>query len=48
MGASTISAIPMPGVRRYYVDWFKTFADITADLGGFCRHPVRHLHLSRL
>lgn len=21
-------------VRRYYVDWFKTFADITADLGG--------------
>jgi len=21
-------------VRRYYLDWFKTFADITADLGG--------------
>lgn len=21
-------------MRRYYVDWFKTFADITADLGG--------------
>ncbi|WP_274424761.1 sugar phosphate isomerase/epimerase family protein [Chelativorans sp. YIM 93263] len=21
-------------VRRYYVDWFKTFADIIADLGG--------------
>jgi hypothetical protein len=21
-------------VRRYYIDWFKTFADITADLGG--------------
>lgn len=21
-------------VRRYYVDWFKTFADITGDLGG--------------
>ena len=21
-------------VRRYYVDWFKTFADITANLGG--------------
>jgi len=21
-------------VRRYYVEWFKTFADITADLGG--------------
>jgi D-erythrulose 1-phosphate 3-epimerase len=21
-------------VRRYYVDWFKTFADITADVGG--------------
>jgi len=25
---------PDAGVRRYYVDWFKTFADITADLGG--------------
>ncbi|MEP6066232.1 MAG: TIM barrel protein [Paracoccaceae bacterium] len=25
---------PDPDVRRYYVDWFKTFADITADLGG--------------
>ena len=25
---------PDPEVRRYYVDWFKTFADITADLGG--------------
>ncbi|RWH67279.1 TIM barrel protein [Mesorhizobium sp.] len=25
---------PDSEVRRYYVDWFKTFADITADLGG--------------
>lgn len=25
---------PDKEVRRYYVDWFKTFADITADLGG--------------
>ncbi|WP_418592379.1 sugar phosphate isomerase/epimerase family protein [Ponticoccus sp. (in: a-proteobacteria)] len=25
---------PDPDVRRYYVDWFKSFADITADLGG--------------
>lgn len=25
---------PDAGVRRYYVDWFKAFADITADLGG--------------
>lgn len=25
---------PDGDVRRYYVDWFKTFADITADLGG--------------
>lgn len=25
---------PDKGVRRYYVDWFKTFADITAELGG--------------
>ena len=25
---------PDPDVRRYYVDWFKIFADITADLGG--------------
>lgn len=25
---------PDSAVRRYYVDWFKTFADITADLGG--------------
>lgn len=25
---------PDPEVRRYYVDWFKAFADITADLGG--------------
>ncbi len=25
---------PDQDVRRYYVDWFKTFADITADLGG--------------
>jgi hypothetical protein len=25
---------PDPDVRRYYVDWFKTFADVTADLGG--------------
>ncbi|AVA25518.1 TIM barrel protein [Rhizobium sp. NXC24] len=25
---------PDADVRRYYVDWFKTFADIIADLGG--------------
>jgi len=25
---------PDADVRRYYTDWFKTFADITADLGG--------------
>lgn len=25
---------PDADVRRYYVDWFKTFADITGDLGG--------------
>lgn len=25
---------PDPDVRRYYVDWFKTFAEITANLGG--------------
>ncbi|ROU03466.1 aminotransferase [Histidinibacterium lentulum] len=25
---------PDPEVRRYYVDWFKTFADIISDLGG--------------
>ena len=25
---------PDADVRAYYVDWFKTFADITADLGG--------------
>ncbi len=25
---------PDAEVRRYYVDWFKTFADITGDLGG--------------
>ena len=25
---------PDKDVRRYYIDWFKTFADITADLGG--------------
>jgi sugar phosphate isomerase/epimerase len=25
---------PDRDVRRYYVDWFKGFADITADLGG--------------
>ncbi len=25
---------PDADVRRYYVNWFKTFADITADLGG--------------
>lgn len=25
---------PDRAVRRYYRDWFKTFADITADLGG--------------
>jgi hypothetical protein len=27
---------PDSDVRRYYVDWFKTFADIIADLGGVC------------
>lgn len=25
---------PDANVRRYYVEWFKTFADITAELGG--------------
>ncbi|MGN6551719.1 MAG: sugar phosphate isomerase/epimerase family protein, partial [Pararhizobium sp.] len=25
---------PDAEVRRYYVDWFKTFADISADLGA--------------
>ena len=25
---------PDADVRHYYIDWFKTFADITADLGG--------------
>lgn len=25
---------PDKDVRRYYIDWFKTFSDITADLGG--------------
>lgn len=25
---------PDADVRRYYVEWFKTFADITAELGG--------------
>ena len=25
---------PDADVRRYYVDWFKTFADVIADLGG--------------
>lgn len=25
---------PDANVRRYYIDWFKTFADVTADLGG--------------
>ena len=25
---------PDADVRRHYVDWFKTFAEITADLGG--------------
>lgn len=25
---------PDAAVRRYYIDWFKTFADITAELGG--------------
>ena len=25
---------PDADVRRYYVDWFKTFADIIGDLGG--------------
>ena len=26
---------PDRDVRRYYVDWFKAFADIIGDLGGF-------------
>ncbi|NBZ87765.1 TIM barrel protein [Stagnihabitans tardus] len=25
---------PDPEVRRYYIDWFKTFADIIGELGG--------------
>lgn len=25
---------PDPDVRRYYIDWFKTFADIAGDLGA--------------
>ena len=25
---------PDPDVRRHYIDWFRTFADITGDLGG--------------
>ena len=25
---------PDPDVRRYYVDWFKTFADVWAELGA--------------
>jgi hypothetical protein len=25
---------PDPDVRRYYVDWFRTFADISAELGA--------------
>lgn len=25
---------PDPDVRRYYIDWFKTFADIAAELGA--------------
>ncbi|MEO9825636.1 MAG: TIM barrel protein [Paracoccaceae bacterium] len=25
---------PDKAVRQYYIDWFKTFADITAELGG--------------
>ena len=25
---------PNPDVRRYYIDWFKNFVDITAELGG--------------
>jgi D-erythrulose 1-phosphate 3-epimerase len=25
---------PDPEVRRYYLDWFKTFADIVGELGG--------------
>jgi D-erythrulose 1-phosphate 3-epimerase len=25
---------PDPDVRRYYIEWFKIFADITAELGG--------------
>ena len=26
---------PDPDVRNYYVDWFKRFVDITAELGGY-------------
>ena len=26
---------PDRDVRRYYVDWFKAFADIIGELGGF-------------
>lgn len=32
---------PDRDVRRYYVDWFKTFADIIADLGGNAGWPAR-------
>ena len=27
---------PDPDVRRYYIDWFKTYADIVAELGAVC------------
>lgn len=27
---------PDEGVRAYYVDWFKTFADVIGELGGAC------------
>ena len=30
---------PDRDVRRYYVDWFKTFADIIADLSGVSVGP---------
>ena len=40
---------PDADVRRYYVDWFKIFADVWAELGAAVhRHAVRHLHPSGL
>ena len=40
---------PDASVRRYYIDWFKTFADITAELGGDsvgCSSPFYPARLS--